>query len=566
MKSRSGVSIKTGARLGRWTVESWLGKGGNGTVWRAADAAGSVGALKTLLNTESARANHRFADEVEAMRACQDIAGVLPLLDFHIPTAPSQGDPAWFVAVLAEPLDKIKEGFNLRGAVEICLSLSRTLAAMHARGYSHRDIKPNNIFRIDKNWFLGDFGLTDFPDKAAITKEGEKLGPAYYIAPEMLNSAASSDGRKADTYSLGKLLWKLATGQDYPLPGMHSREHAMMRIKASPGENTATLNALLEGMTQVDADKRPPMEEVARELEAWCAPSPQATRPTDLAPFKKRVEALTAPHSENIRRCAGIQVLVDQGRNQAFAEFSPTIDIIKTELEQAHIGAVSIQGASSGLAEFYAAITNDVKAADSQITWFQYSVTAKIDGGEFRGQLKSGINLGIRQLKDETAGVLDRFVPAIAATGHIVTLDHRFGGAWRSSSELVWGDQDTFTLQQPLQSQILSRFQFGLTEKLASAIEALLNGMEFLRKPKEKLKHFTVKIQDKSFDLFVSEQRHLDGITRARARSELVSSSDADYVQQVLSAWAAGESAVLTEQVLQETLNRAVESYAGMKA
>jgi serine/threonine protein kinase len=116
---------------------------------------------------------------------------------------------------------------------------------MHARGYSHRDIKPNNIFKFNEVWCLGDFGLVDFSEKGELTRKGEKLGPALYIAPEMLNEAAHADGTRADVYSLAKLLWKLATGQKYPLQGMHSRNVPGMTISGSVrGKNTGALDAL----------------------------------------------------------------------------------------------------------------------------------------------------------------------------------------------------------------------------------------------------------------------------------------------------------------------------------
>jgi serine/threonine protein kinase len=87
------------------------------------------------------------------------------------------------------PLEELSDDLKLDEAVGICISLATTLAAMHARGHSHRDLKPGNILRLNDDWCLGDFGLADFPDKAAVTKEGEKLGPQNYMAPEMLLNA-----------------------------------------------------------------------------------------------------------------------------------------------------------------------------------------------------------------------------------------------------------------------------------------------------------------------------------------------------------------------------------------
>jgi serine/threonine-protein kinase len=155
-------------RFGRWELLNFIGRGGNGQVWRARSDKGEFGAIKVLHKATAKKANQRFRDEVQAMRDCADIKGVLPLLDAHLPDPPTTEDPAWLVSALAVPLDKaVKMETGLEEAVRICLSLATTLAAMHARrgGYSHRDVKPNNVLLLDGVWCLGDFGLVDFPDK-----------------------------------------------------------------------------------------------------------------------------------------------------------------------------------------------------------------------------------------------------------------------------------------------------------------------------------------------------------------------------------------------------------------
>jgi serine/threonine protein kinase len=96
--------------------------------------------------------------------------------------------------------------------------IAGALSRVHAPENAHRDIKPNNLYWHDGRWCLGDFGLAEFDDAESITRSDRKLGPAYYIAPEMLNNASSADGCAADVYSLGKTICVMATGQKYPLP------------------------------------------------------------------------------------------------------------------------------------------------------------------------------------------------------------------------------------------------------------------------------------------------------------------------------------------------------------
>ena len=261
-------SPKAGVRFGDWELIEFLGRGGNGTVWKASDRGGRIGAIKFLHRrhrTDNAR-YRRFKHEVEAMLACGDIHGVLPLLDSYTPESPDPKDKAWLVSAYATPLEgAFGDGEGLEAVVRLCASLAETLSAMHERGYSHRDIKPENIFLHEDVWCLGDFGLVDFPDKSALTIEGEKLGPVHYIAPEMLNDAAHADGCLADVYSLGKLLWKLATGQKYPLPGMQSADEPALTISAYVDDGRAhTLDRVLEAATQVEPLRRPSMKDFAK--------------------------------------------------------------------------------------------------------------------------------------------------------------------------------------------------------------------------------------------------------------------------------------------------------------
>ena len=497
------------------------------------------------------------------MRDCQDIGGVLPLIDAHLPETPTEADPAWFVAALATPLDDLDDRMTFDQAVAVCLSLAMTLEAMHAKGYSHRDIKPGNIFRLGDHWCLGDFGLADFPEKIPLTRRGERLGPQYYLAPEMLHSAETADGRKADVYSLGKLLWKLTTGHNYPLPGVHFRIVPALTISANvAADNSVALDALLEAMTQFEVAQRPAMADVARELAAWTAPSPRPVRPTDLGPFAKRAQGLVDVYIEGRRRRSALQATADQARDRAFAAVTPAIDTMKAELERAKIGAVHVQQPTGGNAAIYHAVTGDTAAGVSDRTsMFHYSVTTRIDAGDYRGALISGVEIGIRNVEADSDTLHDIYAPVVGAAGHIVIAEDLFGGSWRSSSKLIWGDQDRFVLDQPRQNEVLGRFASGLTASLAAAVEAMLASLEAMKQPRALLQKFNVRIGDQIFALVVSEQRHLDGIAAARSRSHVPHDTDEAYVQFVLSDWAKTQDSPPTQQALQATLDRAVESY-----
>lgn len=267
-----------GAReVGGWRLEVRLGRGGNGEVFRVGKH-GVVGAMKMLgqRNLTPARVA-RFRDEVRAMRKCADIVGVLPVLDADV--EPSNESQPWFVMGLARPIHmELSASPTLKRVVEAVGSIASILQAMHARGVSHRDIKPENLFFYEGTWAVGDFGLVSFDGKTSETERGERIGPLYYIAPEMLNSAAQADGRSADVFSLAKTLWVLATGQRFPLPGAYDTVHEAFRIGSYIAEErTGALDKLIASATAFSPTVRPSMSQVAAELAAWLAPR---SRPT----------------------------------------------------------------------------------------------------------------------------------------------------------------------------------------------------------------------------------------------------------------------------------------------
>ena len=257
-----------------WTVHERLGAGGNGVVHRAtrADQQGAIKILKR--EWWAGRRYERFTDEIEGMKRCEGIPGVIPLLDFNAPEKPSKNDPPLIVMGLATPIIvALGENAKLEQVVEACLDIAETLVAMHEMDLSHRDIKPENLFKFDGRWAIGDFGLIDFDGKAAVTAEGDKLGPTFFIAPEMLTNAVTADGKAADVYSFAKTLWVLATGQRYPPQGEIRRTSSALTISANVKHSRAPLlDSVIDTATLHEPVNRPKMKDIVRELKIWLSP------------------------------------------------------------------------------------------------------------------------------------------------------------------------------------------------------------------------------------------------------------------------------------------------------
>jgi serine/threonine protein kinase len=402
------------------------------------------------------------------MQNCADIPGVLPLLDNDL----RKKSPFWLVSALAVPLDKKISGEpSVKNSIEICRSIAKTLSEMHSRDYSHRDIKPENIFYYNQSWCLGDFGLANFPGKNSITETGERLGPANYIAPEMLNNAKDSDGRSADVYSLGKLMWRLVAGQRYPLPGSHERSIPAMTLSANViGIDLSELDALLEGMTRLDPKARPTMREVVGSLEAWLAPAPTPRGPVDLAPFAKRIADLTADRRREQEHFAVVRRKVDAELNRIRDRLWPDIAAIGAEFKD-KIGNVSSQGSwlegQQGL-PFAAPPLN----GDNPILFRRLEISTRIHTGTAVVDLSTGFNLVTQMI----AGLENVALPAWVAAGY------RIRGPLTAgilvSEDIIWGDFGNFRFGYPEERVVISRLLDDLKLNLRLALERAVELLE----------------------------------------------------------------------------------------
>jgi len=179
---------------------------------------------------------------------------------------------------------------ELPQVVEAVAHIAHILADLAAERVSHRDIKPENLFQLDGEPVIGDFGLVEYPEQEAVTRQGQPLGPYYFMAPEMRRDADTADAELADVYSLAKTLWSVAACRD-PLPGQLRRETPTLQLSAHVEHRRATLlEALLERCTADDPSERPRMREVAEELSWWAEPT--VSTQADLSRYVAEVQRL----------------------------------------------------------------------------------------------------------------------------------------------------------------------------------------------------------------------------------------------------------------------------------
>jgi serine/threonine protein kinase len=283
-------------RFGPYQVLAVVAVGGMGIVLKARDPAlARIVALKLLPPTLAANslARARFIREARAAAAvvhehvvpiyAVDKAAGLPYLVMQFVQGRTLADRIKATGPL--PLEEI---------LRIGAQSASGLAAAHAQGLIHRDVKPGNILLENsiERVRITDFGLARAMDDASITRDGHVAGTPEYMSPEQADGGAVD--ARSDLFGLGCVLYEMATGispfrADNPLVAMRRvcTEVPPPAQARNPGI-PKWLSDLIQRLMAKDAAARPASgEEVAAELARGLALTQQGggtQRPTPQSP------------------------------------------------------------------------------------------------------------------------------------------------------------------------------------------------------------------------------------------------------------------------------------------
>lgn len=269
---QAAIMSESSESVGPWTLVKRIGEGGNGIVWLATGPEDARVALKVLKAHKAERESYRrFVREITFLSDHPDFPGILPLIKAHLPESPSGRDRPWLAMPLATPIAQALAGVSLEEVVRAVARVAGTLASLQEQfNVGHRDIKPGNLYEVDGDWLVGDFGLISVPGAETLTGDGRPVGPANFTAYEMIISPSSADPHPADVYSLGTTLWVLATGQNWPPLGHQPADSSGFAIgDFRPHRNAARLDELVERTTRPRPEARPTKAQLATDLAAW---------------------------------------------------------------------------------------------------------------------------------------------------------------------------------------------------------------------------------------------------------------------------------------------------------
>jgi serine/threonine protein kinase len=214
---------RIGTVVGSYQVESLLGRGGMGVVYRAEDqrpgTRGRKVALKILAPELSSdeRFRQRFERESQ-MAASLDHPNIVPVYEA------GEVEGLLYIAMRYVEGEELRAFLQREGpppperALAIIGQVGAALDAAHARGLVHRDVKPGNILLIPgddpdgpPHVYLTDFGLTKRADShSGLTVTGQFVGTIEYVAPEQIEG--KDVDHRTDVYALGCVLFEVLTG------------------------------------------------------------------------------------------------------------------------------------------------------------------------------------------------------------------------------------------------------------------------------------------------------------------------------------------------------------------
>jgi Tfp pilus assembly protein PilF len=277
----------------RYRVLAAIGKGGMGEVFRAYDTE-----LKEEIAIKVVRDDHddalaRFRREIALARKVTS-PNVLRVYDL--------AEHAGLRFLTMELVDgddlaaviRRDQRMPLERALAIFRQVCQGLAAAHAEGVVHRDLKPQNVL-VDKDdrVRVADFGLARSIGESGLTASGAVLGSPAYMSPEQVTGDPTDE--RSDIYSLGIMLYQLVTGQtpfkaDTPHAVMEMRLHKAPRpvhevvpdvppyveaivarcLEVDPDARFPTMAAVLTALASQQTAKLPPRR---RKIPRWLVPA-----------------------------------------------------------------------------------------------------------------------------------------------------------------------------------------------------------------------------------------------------------------------------------------------------
>jgi tetratricopeptide (TPR) repeat protein len=305
-----------GRTISHYRIIRKLGEGGMGIVYEAEDTKlGRMVALKFLppewMRDADARA--RFLHEARSA-ASLNHPNICTIHEID------EAEDQTFIAMALVDGESLRDRIERRplrmsDALDIAIQIAEGLAAAHAKGVVHRDVKPGNVMVTPEGHArIMDFGLAKSRGQTRLTRTGSTTGTTAYMSPEQ--ARGENVDQRADMWSFGAMLYEMVTGQR-PFRGEHEQAVIHAILNAEPEPMTALRTGVpmeLERITRKAMAKRPDeryqhMDDLVADLKALKRSSESATM-TGPAAATPRAQGHPGSRPNGLRRAVVALLLV----------------------------------------------------------------------------------------------------------------------------------------------------------------------------------------------------------------------------------------------------------------
>ncbi|MEY3561093.1 MAG: hypothetical protein RL068_245 [Actinomycetota bacterium] len=241
----------------RYRLQLRIATGGMGEVWQAEDELILRQVAIKILKEEylgDPLFLERFRTEAKSA-ALVEHEGIANVFDYG-----EDGGSAYLVMELVpgESMSRLIERekrLTEAKVLDIIAQTSRALAAAHARGLVHRDIKPGNLLITPEGKVkITDFGIARVGDQVPLTKTGQVMGTVQYLAPEQATGKTSTPA--TDLYSLGVVAYEALAGKR-PFTGENQMAIAMAHINEMPPALPESIDPRVQNLVLSCLAKKP---------------------------------------------------------------------------------------------------------------------------------------------------------------------------------------------------------------------------------------------------------------------------------------------------------------------
>lgn len=272
-----------------YSIEQMEHKGGNSVLFSLTEAQGFSEAPSMVMKIckfnypkreeDETLIHKRFKREIEALIKCkkENINNIVKIFSFgkiKVKKKKGQGSQTFLFYTMEYAQMDLKNylernDLDKSDRLGICIELCDALSKLHKLDIYHRDLKPDNILRINDEWKIADLGLITYRNEdVIIDKKGDFIGPRGWVSPEVMNKYLSENieylnfdcdiDDQSDIFQMGKVIWYLLQG-NAPIGCIKEKDFYF------PYKN---IYPILRSMLNHAKEKRPKnIDEVRKELQ-----------------------------------------------------------------------------------------------------------------------------------------------------------------------------------------------------------------------------------------------------------------------------------------------------------